>query len=79
VANGEIVSMAQVLFMTTSNWEIGAVHTLPQQRGQGHAMAVCAFAAKYILEHGKRATCSTAMDNIAMQKVMQKIGMRKQK
>ena len=75
VEEDEIRSMAGVIFMTKRNWEIGAVHTHPQYRGKGCAKAVCAFAAEYILRHGKRATCSTALDNVAMRRVMQNIGM----
>lgn len=76
--NGEILCFAGVLFMTDKNWEIGAVSTHPHHRGQGFAKRVCAFAARYILENGRQATCNTAADNFAMQAVMRAIGMQKQ-
>jgi len=75
VEGGEIRSMAGVIFMTTKNWEIGAVSTHPLYFSRGYAKAVCAFAACYILTNGKRATCNTAADNLAMQRVMRAIGM----
>jgi len=78
VEDGEICSMAGVMFMTIQNWEIGAVSTHSLYFGRGYAKAVCAFAARYILVHGKRVTCNTAADNLPMRRVMQAIGMMSQ-
>jgi len=77
--DGEILAKAGVLYMTDRNWEIAAVWTHPRHRGRGYAKAVCAFAARYILENGKRATCGTEKKNTAMRRVMQGIGMTEQK
>jgi len=79
VEGGEILAMAGILVMTDSIWEIAAVWTHPQYRGRGCAKALCAFAARYILEQGRRATCATARKNTAMRRVMQGIGMVPQK
>ena len=78
IVNNDIISFGGALFMTSWNWEIGAVSTHPQFRNKGYAKIVCSFIAHYILENGKQATCNTDTDNIAMQKVMQAIGMVQQ-
>ena len=75
IENDEIFSLAGAMHMTEYNWEIAGVYTLPKHRGKGLAKAVCSFTAKYILEHGKQATCNTEIDNISMSKVMDSIGM----
>ncbi len=75
IKNGEIISFAGVIYMTDHNWEIGAVSTHPHHRKKGYAKIVCSFAAKYILDQGKRATCNTSAENHAMIKVMLDIGM----
>ena len=75
VDDEKILAYAGVLFMTHSNWEIGAVSTHPEQRNKGYAKNVCSFIAKFILENGKQATCNTDINNHAMRKVMTDIGM----
>ena len=73
--DGVIRAFCGVMYMTQSNWEIGAVSTHPEYRDRGYARRVCSFAARYILENGKQATCNTTVDNHAMIKVMRAIGM----
>ena len=75
VENDEILALAGAMHMTERNWEIADVYTLPKHRGKGLAKIVCSFTAKYILEHGKQATCNTEIDNISMSKVMDSLGM----
>lgn len=78
VEDGKIVSLAGAMHMTESNWEIAGVYTLPEYRGKGFARAVCSYAAKHILNSGKCATCNTDINNTAMRKVMDSIGMVEQ-
>ena len=73
--NGEIISFAGVFYMADRNWELGAVSTHPQYRGNEYATMVSSFIAKHILENDKQVTCNTKADNYPMQRVMQKIGM----
>ena len=78
VEDGVIRSFGGAMYMTETNWEIGAVSTCPEFRGRGYARRVCSFVARYILENGKQATCNTAADNHAMSEVMRAIGMVEQ-
>jgi predicted GNAT family acetyltransferase len=75
IEDGKILSYAGCLYMTDRNWEIGAVSTHPGHRNKGYAKMVCSFIAKYILENNKQATCNTDINNDAMKKVMNHIGM----
>lgn len=78
IEKNHIISFAGALYMTSKNWEIGAVSTHPLHRNKGYAKIVCSFVAKYILSNNKQATCSTNMNNHGMIKVMHQIGMVKQ-
>jgi GNAT superfamily N-acetyltransferase len=55
-------------------WEVASVYTRPEVRGRGYAKAVVAFVTAAILGAGKRATCRTASDNRAMQRVAERVG-----
>lgn len=75
IINNKILSYAGALYMSQSNWEIGAVSTLPQERNKSYAKVTTSFIAHYILENGKQATLNTEIHNEAMKKVAQQIGM----
>ena len=55
-------------------WEVASVYTRPEARGRGYAQAVVSFVTAAILSAGKRATCSAASDNPAMQRVAERVG-----
>jgi hypothetical protein len=45
-------------------------------RGQGYATAVCSFVTSYILNQGRRATCTTTRRRYAMVHVARRVGYR---
>jgi hypothetical protein len=69
-----IHAMAAVWKYCDTAWEVAAVSTKPAMRLRGHGKAVVSFVTAYILEAGKLATCSTAIDNIAMQRTAEAVG-----
>jgi predicted GNAT family acetyltransferase len=69
--------MAAVWRYSEVAWEVASVYTRPEVRGRGYAKAVVAFVTTAILGAGKRATCSTASDNRAMQRVAERVGFQR--
>ena len=55
-------------------WEIADVRTAQDYRNRGQAFAVCNFVLRYILDAGKTPSIRTEEHNIAMQKVITKLG-----
>lgn len=55
-------------------WEIADVRTAQEFCNRGQALAVCAFVLEYILGAGKTPSIRTEEHNIAMQKVITKLG-----
>ena len=55
-------------------WEISDVRTAQDYRSRGQALAVCDFVLEYILGAGKTPSIRTEEHNIAMQKVIAKLG-----
>src|ERR671922_2897195 len=74
IEGNQIQSMAAVWKYSDTAWEVAAVGTRPAMRRRGYAKAVVSFVTAYILDAGRLATCSTASDNIAMQRTAESIG-----
>jgi len=55
-------------------WEAADIRTAREYRNRGFAKEMLLFLSRYILEHGKTATCRTEEHNTAMQKVILSIG-----
>lgn len=77
IEHGQIQAMAAVWRYSVAAWEVASVYTRPEVRGRGYAKAVVAFVTATILNAGKRATCSTASDNRAMQRVAESVGFQR--
>ncbi len=71
---GGIVSLAAVWRYSEPAWEAAGVATRPDARQRGHGRAVVSFVTAAILAAGRRATCLTAADNLAMQRTAQSVG-----
>ena len=74
VEDGRIVSLAAVWHYSDQAWELAAVSTLPEFRRRGYSQSVGSFVTAAILDQGRRATCLTAADNVAMQQTAQSVG-----
>lgn len=74
---GQIQAMAAIWRYSEAAWEVASVYTQPEARRRGYAQAVVAFVTIAILRAGKRATCSTAYDNRAMQRVAESVGFQR--
>jgi RimJ/RimL family protein N-acetyltransferase len=77
IEHGQLQAMAAVWRYSETAWEVASVHTRPEARGRGYAQAVVSFVTAAILSAGKRATCSAASDNPAMQKVAERVGFQR--
>ena len=77
VEDGQVQAIAAVWRYSETAWEVAAVSTLPSARGRGYAAAVVSFATASILDAGRRATCTTAADNRAMQRTAERIGFQR--
>jgi GNAT superfamily N-acetyltransferase len=74
IDQGRIRAIAAVWRYSVSAWEVAAVRTLPEARRQGYAKVVVSFVTAHILDAGKRPTCTTAWDNMAMQRTAESVG-----
>ncbi len=74
VKDGKILSIAACWRYSEEAWELAAVGTREEYQGMGYAKAVCSFVTAAILEAGRTATCTTAEDNLAMQKTAESLG-----
>ena len=74
IEHGRIQSIAAVWRYSETAWEVAAVRTLPEARRQGYAQAVVSFVTAHILDAGRRATCTTSWDNVAMQRTAESVG-----
>jgi RimJ/RimL family protein N-acetyltransferase len=77
IEHGQIQAMAAIWRYSEAAWEVASVYTRPEVRGRGYAKAVVAFVTAAILGAGKQATCSTASDNRAMQRVAERVGFQR--
>jgi len=69
-----LLSIAAVWRYSESAWEVAAVRTQPDARHCGYARAVVSFITAHILDSGRRATCTTGADNVAMQRTAESVG-----
>ena len=74
VEDGRIISIAAAWRYSDHAWELAAVSTLPEFRQRGYGQSVGSFVTAAILSGGRRATCLTAADNVAMQRTAQSVG-----
>ena len=74
VEHGQLQAMAAVWRYSEAAWEVASVYTRPEVRQRGYAQAVVTFVTAAILAAGKRATCSAGSDNLAMQRVAERVG-----
>ena len=74
INQGRIISMAAIWRYSDLAWELAAVSTRPEFRRQGCGQSVASFVTAAILDQGRRATCLTAVDNVAMQRTAQSVG-----
>lgn len=74
IADQEILSMAAVWKYCETAWEVAAVGTRPPFRRRGYGKGVVSFVTAYILAAERLATCSTAGDNLAMQRTAESVG-----
>ena len=58
-------------------WEAADIRVAKGYRCRGFAKEILRFLSKYIIDHGRLATCGTEEHNIAMQKAMQAVGYAK--
>lgn len=69
-----LLAVAAVWHYSQTAWEVAAVRTQPDARRRGYAKSVVSFITAHILEAGRRATCTTEDDNLAMQKTAESVG-----
>jgi RimJ/RimL family protein N-acetyltransferase len=74
IEHAQIQAIAAVWRYSETAWEVAAVRTRPEARRQGYARTVVSFVTSHILDAGKRATCTTAWDNEAMQRTAESAG-----
>lgn len=76
-AEGEMVGRACVEKYSQSAWEVADVRVAKPYRNQGYAYRLCRFVMAYIFSQGKIATIRTEEDNVAMRRVIGKLGFTK--
>ena len=77
VEDGEILSFTSYWYFREGEAELGAIATLPGERGKGHCRRVISEAARRALERGLVVTLTTGEDNRPMQAAAEAIGMRR--
>jgi GNAT superfamily N-acetyltransferase len=74
IEDDAIVALAAAWRYSEEAWELAAVLVEQEHRQLGYGRTVCSFVTDFILKAGKRATCTTAIDNIPMRKTAECIG-----
>ena len=72
--DGHMVARACVEKYSERKWEVADVRTVNCFRNRGFAFQVSHFVLQYILSQHKEATIRTEADNLAMQKVIARLG-----
>ncbi len=72
--NSRMIARAAVEKYSPDRWEVADVRVVKSHRCQGYAFEVCAFVLRSILDAGKIATIRTEEDNLAMQRVIARLG-----
>ena len=75
VENGKAVSICHSARLSADAEEAG-VNTIPSCEGRGYATAAVACWARIVMEGGRIPLYSTSWDNLASQRVAQKLGLR---
>lgn len=76
IVEGKLVACAAVWRYSEQAWEVAAVMTREGYRRRGYSKQVVAFVTAYILQQGRRPTCTTSDDNIAMLATARSVGFR---
>jgi GNAT superfamily N-acetyltransferase len=74
VEDGILISCAAMWRNSDQAWEVAAVSTRDGYRRLGYSRRVVAFVTSYILQHGRRATCTTHDTNAAMLATAKSVG-----
>jgi RimJ/RimL family protein N-acetyltransferase len=74
VGGDRLLAIAAVWRYSETAWEAAAVRTQPDARRRGYAKAAVSFVTAHILDSGRRATCTTGADNVAMQRTAESVG-----
>ena len=74
--DGLPVARACVEKYSEAKWEVGDVRVANEYRNRGLAYDACVFVLNYILENGRHPTIRTEEDNIAMQRVIARMGFK---
>jgi GNAT superfamily N-acetyltransferase len=74
VDRDRLLAIAAVWRYSETAWEAAAVRTQPDARRRGCAKSVVSFVTAQILDHGRRATCTTGRNNVAMQRTAESVG-----
>jgi predicted GNAT family acetyltransferase len=77
IEDDAIVSWGAVWTYSDEAWEVATPTTRPDARGKGYATSVVSFMTQHILDSGRLATCSTRVDNIAMQRTAERVGFQR--
>lgn len=72
-----MVGRACVEKYSPNAWEVADVRVAKPYRNRGYACRLSYFILSYILSQGKDATIRTEEDNLAMQRVIEKLGFTK--
>lgn len=73
-AEDMMVGRACVEKYSPNAWEVADVRVAKPYRNRGYACRLCHFVLSYILSQGKAATIRTEEDNLAMRRVIEKLG-----
>ena len=73
-ADGKPVARACIEKYAADKWEVSDVRTAREYRGRGYAYRICAVVRNAILAQGKTPTIRTEQDNLAMRRVIEKLG-----
>ena len=73
-ADGKPVARACIEKYSADKWEVSDVRTAREYRGRGFAYRICAAVRNAILAQGKIPTIRTEADNLAMRRVIEKLG-----
>jgi RimJ/RimL family protein N-acetyltransferase len=74
VEGTRLLAIAAVWRYSETTWEVAAVRTQPDARRRGYSKAAVSFVTAFILDSGRRATCTTGADNLAMQRTAESVG-----
>ena len=74
--DGLPVARACVEKYSEDKWEVGDVRVVKEYRNCGMAYDACVFVLDYILENGRQPTIRTEEDNVAMQRVIARMGFK---